>query len=248
MKKLLLTSAVLVGMGASQAFAAASDSWTNQIDLTIGNQCVLSAATVSLGGGVDATLSGSTYTFDATQTANASNGVDTDQDGLADNNFAISILFDTQSYCNYAHNMSLGRQFGGFRFSSDSDALAGGSDEFLSAIPYALTVSANSWNTDATTTINGDADLVQESLANVAPYVGTAHTWANSADTAQALAIPRFHNDGITTTGANSTDGLQVNLAFTAADLATSDAVMAANPLMAGLYSERLILQIGAAL
>lgn len=232
MKKLLLTSAVLVGMGASQAFAADSDSWNGTVNLAMPNTCVLPDPTVSLNGTPLSarTTVGGTAAFTTT--------IDTDGNGLANDTIDLDILFNAQTFCNYGHSLRFVSQHNGFIANNGTSALSAGtdSDAFLLAIPHALTITG--WH----------------STANALNWSeGAANTYANAAPATDALweaistrvditddSIPAFHNDALAGTGSgpSATTGLNFSLDYAG----TSNSGV---PLLAGTYTDRFYLKIG---
>lgn len=249
MKKLLIASAVLAGMGISQAFAAPSDDWSGSITLAMPNQCEISDDVKTSLGAATITGTGPITTpavFTASQTQA---GVDANNNGLMDQNWSLKVLFDQQSFCNYAHNFSVERQYGGFTYAGSSAPNAI-SDAFLKGIPYALAVDVNTWDPQVT---NGIA-LTQLAHTAVVQYVanqpGAATTTSASVaaggwlglDNDTEASVPPFHNDGDVALSNNATTGLALVLTHSA--VAGSNAI----PYLAGNYSEQLHLRIGGVL
>ncbi len=241
MKKLLLASAVLVGMGASQAFADPSDAWTSAIDINVGKRCKIAQPVVSVGAQT-AQAGSSGFVFSPTKVV-ASDGIDKDDDGLANQSFTMKLLFG-QTFCNTTHSMTVARRFGGFTF-KDSASNTTGSDKFLTAIPYKLTMKAGSWHSDATDAVNTGTTFSQVAYNLVKPYSSDplVATGTSPAPNVQAVvtesSIPRFHNDG-SSGGLNTTAGLEIDLDY--APNSDTESL----PLLQGTYTESLLIEIAA--
>jgi hypothetical protein len=236
MKKLLLASVVLMGMGASQAFAADSDTFTADVEAIVGNVCEIRTTAPTITSTVGTVTTGTA--------ANAS--IDADISGVFANGFDeavdITVKLVGQSFCNYTHSVSIISQHKGGLASNLAAPAASGSDKFVTVIPYAL--SLLDWASTATTgvawTQPAEADI--RTFQVNAPADEAAWKTDVTANTAKQAAVANnspFHNDGATTGGLNST-GLGFKLTHTISDNS--------NPMLAGKYTDRLYLKIGQAI
>lgn len=233
MKKLLMTAAAVSMLSTGVSFAAESDSFTGTITLTAPNTCAINpdaAVSASSGTPSAATMAdlGSVTVPDAV--------LDSDGDGIIDTDVTVSLQFTGGSvFCNYAHNFTIQASFGGFA-AEDESGVGAGSDAFMDGIPYDLGVSF--WDN----TVNSATYIAANSV--VADYLATADPATAGADSSTTAAVPAFHNDGDIATEAGTTDnGLKLDFVT---NFAT--ATNAALPLLAGDFTEKFHLKIGAAL
>lgn len=247
MKKLLLASAVLVGMGASQAFAADTDSWTGIISASVENYCAIDAAPDLLVGGAATAQNNIADGATGALTASELNLADS-ATGLLTSGLTIGIEFEGDSVvCNYAHNFTVMSSLGGLASANalDNTLLGAGTDLFQTKLPYGLAVSF--WHADA----NNATAWAAPTTANVGDYneIDTGDHALNDSDhvaggatgsdvlSYTVASVPAFHNDGLNGTQAGTTgSGLLLTLALAASDN---------NPLLAGNYADSIMLKIG---
>lgn len=249
MKKLLLTSAVLVGMGASQAFAANTDSWTGIVSASVENYCSIDATPalrVNGGATVGTIADAGTGTLSLTDMDLLDGAT-----GLQNTGLDVEVLFAGNSVvCNWAHDFTVMSSLGGFASENAERAadLSADSDAFQTKISHVLEVA--NWDSKVNTT-TGWAAVPEASIGNWSDldngdYALNANDDDDGGATGASVtryevtAVPAFHNDGDNTSVSPTTgDGLLLTLALQAGT---------GEPLLAGNYRDAFMLKIGGGL
>lgn len=247
MKKLLLTSAVLVGMGASQAFAADTDSWTGIISASVENYCAIDADPDLLVGGAATAQNNIADAGTGALTAAELDLADS-ATGLLNPGLTIGVEFEGDSVvCNYAHNFTVMSSLGGLASANaeDNTLLGAGSDLFQTKLPYALAVefwhananSATAWAAPTVANVGNYSDRDAGTYALNDTDHATGGTEGADITTYAVAAVPAFHNDGANgTEGGTTGSGLLLTFALSPSD---------GNPLLAGNYADAVMLKIG---
>lgn len=236
MKKLLLATVVLMGMGASQVFAdpATSDIWTTTVNLTTKAACKLSNAQVAvLTGTAQTANSGSAASIALTNAYDLTTLI-SDTDGLLKEPVTTTILFDEQSFCNTAHTFAFKSQFKGFA-SQNTATIGTGSDEFLNGIPHSnIVISGWEDGVDALAWTSGTVGAYVAAPADDAAWAAlTTDGELNDTD------VAAWHNDGDNGT-LSSTTGHGLLFTITHTPSSATDT----KPLIAGTYTDRFYLKI----